>query len=123
MLIPTASTCSPSIKLSTNHNTDEKGLKKFSECLKEAFENYYGYDESILQVGDSFSSGQFWANEDQFWTNEDDSPSTVRGSGSSFNNAIAISDEDGEVSQKSQEFTFKYVTTEDFKETTKKRKR
>jgi len=116
MLIPTASTCSPSIKLSINHNTDEKGLKKFSECLKEAFENYYGYDESILQVGDSFSSGQFW-------TNEDNSPSTVRGSGSSFNNAIAISDEDGEVSQKAQEFTFKYVNTEYFKDTTKKRKR
>lgn len=116
MLIPTASTCSPSLTLSTNHSTDKKGLQKFLECLNEAFENYYGYDEYI-SVDDSCSS--------ELWINEDNSPSTVRGSGSSFNNAIAISEEDEEVindSQKSQEFTFKYITTEDFKNT-KKRKR
>ena len=50
MLFPTASTCSPSITFPTIHNIDKKGLEKFSECLKEAFENHYGYDESISLI-------------------------------------------------------------------------
>src|SRR6185295_13467743 len=60
----------------------------------------------------------------EFLINEDNSPSTVRGSGSSFSNAIAISDEDEEVindSQKSQEFTFKYVTLKILKTPKKER--
>src|SRR5688572_9593663 len=103
MLLPTASTCSPSITFSTIHSTDKRGLEKFSECLKEAFEYHYGYDESILQIDEQLTIHQDFYSDfplEQFSQIEKNSPSTVRESASSFetnNGMVTIISDDEEV--------------------------
>ena len=98
MLLPTASTCSPSITFSTLHTVDEEGLKKFNECLKEAFKYYhYGYGESSTLIIDEQPSSSCDIENINYseyfsWINEDISPSTIRESSSC--DVISISDDD-----------------------------
>src|SRR5436305_338888 len=99
MLLPTASTCSPSITFLTLHTVDIKGLNKFNECLKETFKyHHYDFEESTLIVVEQPSNS--YDISDFSWINKDISLSTIRSNCDDID-VVTISDEEPDKTQNS----------------------